>query len=77
MVPWYRGFNVADFDACFCIPRHPVTLIFLGLAAELRPIIKDLGAHFGWIMQNTFVDAAAAQGISSIKVAVLDPESIP
>lgn len=50
MVPWYRGFSAADFDARFRIPRHSVTLVFPGLAAELRPIIKDLGAHFGWVM---------------------------
>ena len=23
MVPWYRGFSVADFDTRFRIPRHP------------------------------------------------------
>ena len=49
LVPWYKGFSVADFDARFRIPRHLVTLVFPGLAAELRPIIKDLGAHFSWI----------------------------
>ena len=50
LIPWYRGFNAADFDECFHIPHHPVTLQFLGLAAELRPIVRDLGAHFGWVM---------------------------
>ena len=50
MVPWYRGFSVADFDTRFRIPHHPVTLIFPGLAAELRLIIHNLGAHFGWVM---------------------------
>ena len=35
MVPWYRGFSAADFDAHFSIPRHLVTLLFPGLAAEL------------------------------------------
>ena len=73
MVPWYRGFSVADFDTRFHIPRHPVTLLFPGLAAELRPVVRDLGAHFGWLMQDTFADAAAAQGVPRIKVAVLDP----
>ena len=47
MVPWYRGFSVADFDACFRIPCYPVTLIFPGLATMLCPIIKDMEAHFG------------------------------
>ena len=73
MVPWYRGFSAADFDARFRIPRHPVTLLFPGLAAELRPVVRDLGAHFGWLMQDTFADAAAAQGVPRVKVAVLDP----
>ena len=62
LVPWYRGFSVADFDARFRIPRHQVTLVFPGLAAELRPILRDLGARFGWVMQDTFVDAVAAAG---------------
>ena len=73
LVPWYRGFNVADFDDRFRIPRHPVTLIFPGLAAELRPIVRDLGAHFGWVMQDTFADAVAAAGAPRVRVAVLDP----
>ena len=77
LVPWYRGFNVADFDTRLRIPRHPVTILFRGLAAELRPIIRDLGAHFGWLMQDTFADAVAAQGVSCVKVAVLDPQSLP
>ena len=50
MVPWYRGSSIADFDARFSIPRHLVTLLFSGLAAKLRPIIRDLGAYFGWVM---------------------------
>ena len=47
MVPWYRGFNVADFDTRFHIPRHPVTILFPGLVAKLCPIVRDLGTHFG------------------------------
>ena len=77
MVPSYRGFSTADFDACFRIPRHPVTLVFPGLAIELRPIIKDLGAHFGWVMQDTFVDTVAATGVPKVHVAVLNPSSLP
>ena len=50
LVPWYRGFSASDFETRFHIPRHPVTLQFPSLAAELRPIVKDLGAHFGWVM---------------------------
>ena len=53
MVPWYRGFSATNFDAHFSIPRHPVTLVFPNLAAELCPTIRDQGAHFGWVMQDT------------------------
>ena len=60
LVPWYRGFSAVDFNARFRIPRHPVALLFPGLAAELCPIIRDLGAHFGWVMQDMFVDMIAA-----------------
>ena len=74
---WYRGFNVLDFDTCFHIPHHPITLIFPSLAVELHPIIRDLGAHFGWIMQDTFVDAVAAQWVPHVRVVVLGPQSIP
>ena len=73
MVPWYKGFSAADFDTHFRIPRHPVTLIFPGLAAEFRPIISDLGAHFGWVMQDTFVNVVAAQGVPRVRVAIMDP----
>ena len=73
MVPWYKGFNAVDFNTCFHIPRHQVTLVFPSLAAELHPIIRDLGARFGWIMQDTFIDAVAAQGVPRVRVAVLDP----
>ena len=52
-------------------------MIFPGLAAELRPIVRDLGAHFGWVMQDTFVDAVAAAGAPRVRVAVLDPSSLP
>ena len=77
LVPWYRGFTVTDFDTRFRIPRHPINLLFPGLATKLRPIVRDLGAHFGWLMHDTFVDAAAAQWVPRVKVAVLDPQSIP
>ena len=77
MVPCYRGFSIADFDTRFRIPRHLVTLIFLGLAAKLRPIVRGLGAHFEWVMQDTFVDAVAALGIPRVRVALLDSSSMP
>ena len=50
LVPWYKDFSAKDFDTRFHIPWHPVTLQFPGLVAKLGPIIRDLGAHFGWIM---------------------------
>ena len=68
IVPWYRGFSAADFDAHFRIPRHPVTLVFPGLATELRPIVRDLGGHFGWVMHDTFVDAVAAASAPRVRV---------
>ena len=43
---------------------------------ELRPIARDLGAHFGWVMQDTFVDAVVAVGVPSVWVEVLDPSSL-
>ena len=48
MVPWYRGFNVVDFDAHFHIPCHPVTLIFPSLVAELGPFVSDFGHSLVW-----------------------------
>ena len=33
LVSWYRGFSAVDFHARFSIPRHPITLLFPGLAA--------------------------------------------
>ena len=45
--------------------------------AELRLIVKDLGAHFAWVMQDTFVDAVAVAGAPRVRVAVLDPSSLP
>ena len=63
LVLWCKGFSASDFDTRFHIPRHPVTLQFPGLAAEPRLIVRDLGAHFGWVMQDTFVDVVTGLGV--------------
>ena len=76
LIPWYRGFSASDFGMRFHIPHHPVTLQFPSLTTKLCPIVKDLGAYLGWVMQNTFVDAMVAQGVPRVRVAVMDPSSL-
>ena len=50
LVPWYKGFSAVDFDSHFSIPYHQITLHFPSLNAKLRPIIKNTGTHFRWVM---------------------------
>ena len=38
-------------------------------------MIRDLGAHFRWDMQDTFVDAVAAARVSKMRVVISDPSS--
>ena len=77
LVQQYRGFSASDFDGRFHIPRHPITLQFPSLVVELHPIIRDVGAHFKWVMQDTFVDAVDALGVPRVKVAIMNPSSLP
>ena len=43
----------------------------------MRAIVRDLGAHFEWVMQDTFIDAIAAARAPRVHVAMLDPSSLP
>ena len=63
LIPWQRGFRASDFDTRFHISQHQVTPQFPCLAAKLRPIVGDLGADFGWVMQDIFADVVAATGV--------------
>ena len=50
LILWHRGFRASNFDIEFHVPRFLVTLLFLGLAVELRLYVFNFSGHFGWVM---------------------------
>ena len=53
------------------------TFHFPRLATELRPCVSDFGGHFGWVMQDTFAEAMASEGVLGVHVAIHAPSLIP
>lgn len=76
LVLWYRGFHAVDFSTQYHIPHYPVTHLFPRLAMELMPYILDFGAHFGWVMQDSFAAAMVSAGVPSVGIAMEDPFAI-